>query len=95
MGVRGGLILMILFILTIYKGFSYVGQVLRSGNEENPESQFFVWAIGASLFAHAATMISLRYFDQSVIFLYMTLGAIGSIWSWTLTAQSSEKEAVT
>ena len=81
MGVWGGLPLMVLFIFILLKGFSYVGQILKSGNNQKPESKFILWALGAALFANAATMISVSYFDQSFLFLYLTLAAIGSLWS--------------
>ena len=93
MGVRGGLTLMILFILTLGMGYSYLGQLLKSGNEENSGFQFFLWSIGASLFAHAATMISARYFDQSFIFLYLVLAVIGSLRSATIEGLISDKKA--
>lgn len=82
-GVTGGLLLMLMFISILAKGFSFVGQTLKQPNNLPLESQFMVWALGASLFAHTATCISVSYFDQSFIFLYLTLAAIGSIWSAT------------
>lgn len=93
MGVEGGLPLMLLFIGTLVKGFSLVGRTLRHNAELSPESQFMLWAFGTSLFAHAATCISVSYFDQSFLFLYLTLAAIGSTWSWAMTARSEEKAA--
>jgi hypothetical protein len=82
MGVWGGLPLMLLFIVILAKGFSFVGQTLRKSADLPRESQFMVWALGASLFAHAATFISVSYFDQSFVFIYLTLAAISSVWSW-------------
>ena len=76
MGVVGGLPLMLLFIAILAKGFSYVGQTLRQMPESSPQSRFMIWALGASLFAHAATFISVSYFDQSFVFIYLTLAAI-------------------
>lgn len=82
MGVDGGLPLMLSFIWILVKGFSIVGQTLRQ-LEATPTpsaspSAFLIWALGASLFTHVATFISVSYFDQSVVFLYLTLAAIGS-----------------
>ena len=37
-----------------------------------------MWALGASLFSHAATFLSVSYFDQPVVFLYLTLAGICS-----------------
>ena len=81
MGVIGGLPLMLLFIFILVKGFSYVGQAVTSGNNQEPGSQFFYWALGASLFANAAAMVSVSYFDQSFVFLYLTLAVVCSTWS--------------
>ena len=82
MGVTGGIPLMLLFIAIMAKGFSLVGRTLRM-SELSPESRFICWALGATLFAHATTFMSVSYFDQSFVFLYLTLGAIGSVWSGT------------
>ncbi len=78
MGVIGGLPLMLLFIAILSKGFSQVGQTLREGSDLPNKSRFVIWTLGASLFAHAATCISVSYFDQSFLFLYLTLAAIAS-----------------
>jgi hypothetical protein len=82
MGVLGGLPLMLLFIAIMVTGFSFVGQTLWQAADLSPKSRFMVWALGASLFAHAATFMSVSYVDQSFVFFYLTLAAIGSVWSW-------------
>ena len=69
---------MILFILVLIKGFSFVGQMRQETDHRQINSQFMVWALGASLFAHAATFVSVSYFDQSVVFIYLTLAGISS-----------------
>ena len=74
MGVSGGLVLMLLFMAILVTAFRYVGAAVRapgSGGE-----QFLAWALGASLFAHATTFISVAYFDQSFVSLYLTLAMI-------------------
>jgi hypothetical protein len=87
MGVNGGLLLMLLLIAILAKGFSFVGQALRHQANFPLKSQFMVWALGASLFSHSATFISVSYFDQSFVFLYLTLTAICA--ASTQTIQSS------
>ena len=84
-GVVGGLPLMFLFIAIMGMGFSLVGQSLQQGAKLNQESQFMVWAIGASLFTYAVTFISVSFFDQSILFYYFTLAAIGSAGSGELS----------
>jgi hypothetical protein len=81
MGVTGGLPLMLLFIAILAKGFTLVGRTLQQLPEKSAESRFMIWTLGASLFAHAATFMSVSYFDQSFVFLYLTLAAIGAVWS--------------
>jgi hypothetical protein len=78
MGVWGGLPLMLLFIAVLAKGFSFVGRTLQEIPQLPLQSRFMLWALGSSLFAHSVTFISVSYFDQSFVFIYLTLGAIGS-----------------
>jgi len=80
LGVVGGLPLMLLFIAILAIGFSFVGQTQQQTTHLPTTTRFMVWTLGASLFAHAATSISVSYFDQSFLFLYLTLAAIGSAW---------------
>lgn len=79
MGVLGGLPLMVLFIGTLWLGFRYVGKALGTRVEAPFQDQFLVWTLGASLFAHVATCISVSYFDQSFLFLYLTLAMIVTV----------------
>jgi hypothetical protein len=79
MGVLGGLPLMFLLIAVFAQAFAFVGQRIPAGPDES--TSFMAWTLGASLFAHAATSLSVSYFDQSFLFLYLTLAAISSTWS--------------
>jgi hypothetical protein len=96
MGVIGGLPLMFLFISIIWYGFRYVGESLKLRVQAAVKDQFFVWCLGASLFAHAASCISVSYFDQSIFFLYFDLAMIASLRGSTMVrageAQSLKKE---
>jgi hypothetical protein len=81
-GVKGGLPSMLLFLATLCVGFSFVGRALHQAGRLNPEKQFTLWVLGASLFSHAFMCISVSFFDQSFVFLYMILAAIGSAHSF-------------
>jgi hypothetical protein len=78
MGVLGGLPLMLLFIAVLAKAFSYVGGAFHGASDVDGREQWMRWGLGAALFAHAVTCISVSYFDQSVVFLFVTLAAVGS-----------------
>jgi hypothetical protein len=88
MGVLAGLPLMLLFISVLARAFSYVGQALRRDPNAPVDHQFFAWALGSALFAHAATCVSVSYFDQSFLFLYLVLAAIASIWAYVPAAKA-------
>jgi hypothetical protein len=84
-GVVGGLPLMLLFIAILAKGFSIVGRKVRQTSDMTQEHRFMLWALGASLFTHAVTFISVSYFDQSFLFIYLTLATISSAGSVELS----------
>jgi O-antigen ligase len=79
MGVMGGLPLMFLFIGLLATAFVYVGRRVKLVRRIRMKDRFVIWALGSALFAHATTFISVSYFDQSAMFIYLTLAAIGSV----------------
>jgi hypothetical protein len=88
MGVIGGLPLMLLFIAVLGKAFSAVGKLLAQHEDAPAQPRFLIWTLGSILFGHAVTMISVSYFDQSIIFLYLVLAAIGSLQGTNLAGVS-------
>ena len=76
MGVDGGLPLMFLFIGILVKAFSLVGVGLQRASAVPSQSEFMVWAFGASLFSHTASFISVSYYDQSFVFFDLIIVAI-------------------
>ena len=78
MGVLGGLPLMFLFIAGLVAAFSLLGKQLQANREAPPRERFVLWAIGSALFSHVITCVSVSYFDQSIIFFYLTLAATAS-----------------
>lgn len=89
-GVMGGFLFMLGLILSIYFSLRSVERIASKPKDERDDKTFLTWCFGAALFAHAATCISVSYFDQSVIFLWITIGAIAS-----LTAIHAENESKT
>jgi len=77
-GADGGLITMLLFILVIVRCFRAVGLTVRALGEESPKLQFYVWALGAALFTHVVTFLSVTYFDQNLVNWYLLLAAIST-----------------
>jgi hypothetical protein len=81
MGVWGGLPLVIFFCSILLIGFKYVGILIRQYHEDAVDNQFLFWCLGSALFAHSVTGLGVSYFDQSFVFIYLTLGLIGSIYN--------------
>ena len=75
--VLGGLLSMLLVIAMLCIAFRWVGVIDRT--ETMPlNDRFLIWCLGAGLFGHAATSISVAYFDQSMIFFWLTIAVISS-----------------
>jgi hypothetical protein len=92
-GVSGGLPLMILFICALWVAFSNVGQYLELRAEAPFPERFLVWSVGANLFAHTITCFSVSYFDQSIVFLCVTLGILGSLPATAAAAAEEESDS--
>jgi hypothetical protein len=91
MGVYGGIPLMLLFIAILLTGCFFIGRCIKQEASLNSESRIMVWSFGASLFTHTVTFLSISYFDQTIIFLYLTLAAISSIKSEVFEINKLEK----
>jgi hypothetical protein len=80
MGVWGGMPLMLLFIWVLTVAFRMVGRELKMQAQAPVGRRFLIWILGSILFADVVTFMSISYFDQQTsIFLYLLLAAIGSI----------------
>lgn len=94
-GVFGGFALMVLFIAALWKSFQYVGRFLQMQKDRSSIESKFAWALGSALFAQAASCISVFYFDQSFIFLYLNIAIIGSLYSYGIQQQKQLTAPVT
>lgn len=81
-GVYGGLPLIFIFVYIIMTAYTYIGKMIEDNRTILANHKYFIWSLGSSLFSHTATMISVSYFDQSFVFVYFTLAAISSMYSY-------------
>jgi hypothetical protein len=77
-GVKGGLLKLILFVAIIVGCFKVVGRRVHE-EEGNLFPGILFWSMGASLFAHCLSFMSVPYFDQMIIIWYWLLAAIASV----------------
>lgn len=91
-GVTAGFVAMALVIVMLHKAFKWVGVVYRAHMEDSPQDSFMIWCLGAGMFAHATTSVSVSYFDQSLVFFWMNIAVIGSMYSGHLEGKGFETE---
>lgn len=80
-GVMGGIMAVLLMIAIVWVGFKWVGNAIDTIPEDDESGdRFMIWCMGASLFSHVATSISVAYYDQSVFFYWFSIATISSIY---------------
>lgn len=78
-GVMGGIIAVLLLVAMCWVSFKWVGNIIDNIPEDDENGdRFMVWCMGASLFSHVATSISVAYYDQSVFFFWFSIATISS-----------------
>jgi hypothetical protein len=80
-GVTGGLPAMLVVIWILLVAFRWVGQIHDTRLAEWPSQSFMIWCFGACLFSHAVTSISVAYFDQAMLYFWLSVAVISSIYS--------------
>ena len=79
-GVMGGILAVLLLAAMCWVSFKWVGNIIDSIPEDDENGdRFMVWCMGASLFSHVATSISVAYYDQSVFFFWFSIATISSL----------------
>jgi len=75
-GLAGGIITLGLFIAMLVVCFKIIGAAVKSREGNNTYNKIAIWALGASLFAHVVSYMSITYFDQTVMYWYLLLSMI-------------------
>jgi hypothetical protein len=86
-GVNGGLLTMILFISIIAFCFRNIGRAIKQVEKQSLAVKMSLWAMGASLFSHVVSFLSVSYFDQMIMLWYFLLASISSVTSHVLSMQ--------
>jgi hypothetical protein len=90
--VGGGLLAMLLIITVFVKGLGWVGKTMDELLERRPDHAFMIWCFGSALFSHMVTGISVAYFDQSSVFVWLTVAVISSMYSATVLSEDYGRE---
>ncbi|MGA3107430.1 MAG: hypothetical protein ABSD53_23345 [Terriglobales bacterium] len=62
-GEAGGLAALVFYILVISRSFARIGEARKRAR--NKQQQWFLWFLGAALFANVVAFFGVNYFDQS------------------------------
>lgn len=90
-GVGGGLICLILFIVIL--AWSFRTAWLISGAERFDDGQRFTfWCVGASMFSHATSAISVAYFGQALFFFWLPVAMLGSFYRIARNEQAANPD---
>lgn len=90
-GVRGGVLTMFLFIGIIFISFKAIGKGVRI-YQFGSYNHKMIWAVGAALFTHVITFMSVSYFDQIIAAWYLLLAMISAILDKVLLANDEMKK---
>jgi len=77
-GVRGGLLSLILFLTIITLCFKFIGRARKAAGGDS-KKQFFIWALGAALFAHVCSFFGTSYFDQNIVAWFTLIAMISAL----------------
>lgn len=93
-GVVAGLPALLAVVAIIVICFRWIGKTSKILDDMEDQDAFVVWCLGAGLFAHAATSVSVSYFDQSLVFIWMNIAIIssihGAVETWNLESNYNE-----
>lgn len=90
LGIIGGLPMVASFTCLLASAFGNAGRV-ANGPGVSVQDQYLAWSLGCALFANVVACIGVSYFDQSVVFLYLTLAVLGSIGAATAAQRSAAR----
>jgi hypothetical protein len=93
-GVEGGIISIILFLIIIVKCFKYVGITTKYFQFKTPWLTKYVWSLGVSLLAYVVSFISVAMFDFISVYYYMLISFISVSTIYIIEDDSSDLEII-
>jgi len=90
-GEAGGVVAFIFFITMIRRCYGRIGNA-RKVAASRRQDEWFVWFLGAALFAHLVAFFGVNYFDQSVVSWFLLLAIISAVTVPTMAKKLTRKE---
>lgn len=91
-GVTGGLPLLLCFLWILHQTFRRLGKEIALAQRTAASRSALLWSTGCSLFAHGVSLLSISYFDQTLILLWFVIGAVPGLCTFasqTTTARAA------
>jgi hypothetical protein len=92
-GLRGGIVLLVLFIIVLASGFKMVGRTWRKVDRDRLK-RVTAWAVGVVLFQHCMNFIAVTYFGQINVVWCMHLAMIGSLFGVAVAVKARSQATV-
>lgn len=91
-GVMAGLPALLVVVAMLIQSFKWTGVIYKGLIDQKPDLAFKTWCLGSAMLAHAATSVSVAYFDQSLVFFWMNIAIVSSMYSGETVEDESELE---
>lgn len=91
-GETGGLLALIFFIAMISRCFGRIGTARKSIEEGDRGKEWFLWLLGAALFAHTMAFFGITYFDQTQVAWFALLAMVSAATAPMLEAKAQSPE---
>lgn len=93
-GILAGFPAMLLVIAMFGVAFAWVGKARMHFEELDSKEANLIWCFGACLFSHTVTGISVAYFDQSVMYFWLAVAVISSVYSVLFLQEGTIEESI-
>jgi hypothetical protein len=91
-GVSGGMLTLIAFVIALAVAFRGMGRAARAGAKVRRPARaqgLWCWGLGCGLFAHATAFISVSYWGQMQVLLYLFLALLAAEYSFAVAARNA------
>jgi hypothetical protein len=81
LGLKAGVLAMVLFLLLLVRTFRRIGQALELGRRTTATRRetYLLWGSGCALLVHIVNWFGITYFDQTYLLWFMQLAAVSAL----------------
>ena len=92
-GVDGGILAFVLFIMIIVFSFRLIGKIMRL-SKDNINHQRLFWSLGVAMFSYVVSFFGVSLWDQTIIIWYFIIALIAGLQYKSTKLPDQAKEAV-